>query len=691
MTRIAVLPPELASQIAAGEVVERPASVVKELVENALDAEATRVDVEMDGGGIARIAVHDDGAGMSEADARLSVERHATSKLTSVEQLHALGTFGFRGEALPTIASVSVLRVITRARDAEEAVEVLVSGGAPSVVRPAGRKVGTTVEVCELFANVPARRKFLKSSATESGHVTDVLEQLALSRPDVTFTLTRDGRRVREFLRTADRGTRAAMLLDDETLVGCAGKRGPITVEAWLGRPETARPGTAGLRLVVNGRSVRDRALATAVAQAYGSVLERGRYPRGILYVDLPGELVDVNVHPQKLEVRFVDARAVGDAVYGVLARELAGALSMPMAGRGDWSRRTPAAPPVMPVPSVPAPTSSEAALDEAFVPTPPAARSEWTEGLQLLNRNSDATGAESFGSNQLGPPSLEAMAEAVRRTQPPEWGPDVGGSGWPPPSELGASDATNATRDAGSSLRPTYQRGGAEAPTQPSQTSLFPRAFGASEPSTLAVRERPTSANEEPRWASLTFVAQVRRTYLICENDDGLFLIDQHAAAERLNFTKLRRTYLDRTLAAQALLFPLSLDFTASELDTAESEATQLQSLGFELRRRGPTTASLHTVPKLLVRASPERLVRDLLSELNRVDGRAFSDAVDHALATLACHGSVRAGDRLAPEEARALLVGLDGAEMAAFCPHGRPIVSFTPWTELERKVGRR
>jgi DNA mismatch repair protein MutL len=315
VARIAVLPPGLASQIAAGEVVERPASAVKELVENSIDASASRCDVEIEGGGITRIVVSDDGAGMAPDDARLAIERHATSKVSAIEHLSDIRTFGFRVEALPSIASVSRFALRTRPGELETGVSVVVDGTSPPVVGPIGMAPGTVVEARDLFFNVVARRKFLRSSSTESGHVTEVVEAAALSHPEMTFTLTRDGRRVREWLRARSRQERVQSALGEE-LAECTGQRGPLRVEAYLSRPERARVGAGGLRIFVNGRSVRDRVLVHSVAQAYGSVLERGRYPRGTVYLDLPTSLVDVNVHPQKAEVRFADARAVGDFRY---------------------------------------------------------------------------------------------------------------------------------------------------------------------------------------------------------------------------------------------------------------------------------------------------------------------------------------------------------------------------------------
>jgi DNA mismatch repair protein MutL len=596
MPRIFVLPPELASQIAAGEVVERPASVVKELVENALDAGATRCDIAIEGGGIARITVVDDGSGMDEADARLALERHATSKVSMLADLERLVTYGFRGEALPSIASVSRLLLRTRARDSDTGFEVALESGGPPSVRPAGVAPGTEVLVTDLFYNVPARRKFLRSTGTESGHVSDVVEAAALSRPEVTFTLMRDGRKVRDFLRVKTREERVRQVEHEDELAPCRGERGPLRVEAFLSRPEAARAGAGGLTLVVNGRTVRDRALQVAIAQAYGSVLERGRYPRGVVYLDLPPELVDVNVHPQKSEVRFADPRAANDAVYGILSRALATAFSLPPAQRGAALRGRP-----------------------------------FGAVLPPLSPGGGAVAAPALASDTLLTQAASGFISGPEPDEPPE-----------------------------------------------------ARAV-------LTVREPLAPGRADVHWSSLRFVAQLRQTFLVCEGDDGLYLLDQHAAAERVTFTRLRRDYQSRAVPAQALLFPTVLEVTAAEAEIVERSSKEIAEVGLDVRVRGPESVSIHAVPKLLQRGSPERLLRDLLSEVSRGGGRGFSDAVDLALATMACHGSIRAGDALSPNEVKALLTALDHADFAGHCPHGRPIVSVLSWVELERKVGRR
>ena len=317
------LPAKVANQIAAGEVVARPASVVKELVENALDAGATRVVVAIEGGGAQRITIVDDGHGMIEADARLALQRHATSKIRGVEDLTSIATFGFRGEALPSIASVSRLTLKTRAAGEEAGVELRVVGGGPPEVMPCGTATGTTVDVTDLFFNVPARKKFLRAASTESAHVTGVIREVALCRPDVQVELVRDGRRKVRWLSVPTRAERVAAVLGDDELSTARGDRGPVAIEGYLSSPERARTGAGGLHIFVCGRPVRDRALARAVAAAHGDRLDKGRYPVGALFITMPLDLVDVNVHPQKAEVRFAHARAVTDAVYSVVSASL--------------------------------------------------------------------------------------------------------------------------------------------------------------------------------------------------------------------------------------------------------------------------------------------------------------------------------------------------------------------------------
>jgi DNA mismatch repair protein MutL len=589
--RIKRLSEELANQIAAGEVVERPANVVKELIENAIDAGATRVVIDVEQGGSTLVRVTDDGEGMIPEDALLALERHATSKIASLEDLDRIVTFGFRGEALPSIASVSRLTLRTRARGGDEGVEVSIEGGASPRTRPAGGAVGTMVEVRDLFFNVPARRKFLKATATESAHIGDVVLDAALSRPEVTFLLSRDGRVVRELLRAGSREERARLALSGEQLVAVDAARASLRIQAMLAPPERARAGATGLELLVNGRPVRDRHLARAVAHAYGSVLEGGRFPVGVVWLDLPADEVDVNVHPQKAEVRFASGRMVFDAVTRELHAGLARAFGLPALASNPFAR-----------------TPTMTSLRQV-APTLPA----------------------------LGD------AAAVART-------------------------LAAVADAAISMPPTEPR-----PEALPETNLF---------------DAPPSSRAT--YARLRFVGQVRGTFLLCEGDDGLYVLDQHAAAERVTFERLRRAHMARSVAMQKLLVPDIVQLSAGEVALFEEQGEEVARLGVEIRAVGDTSVAIHGVPSLLARAQPEGIVRDLAAELSRSAGRSFQGAIDLVLATMACHGSIRAGDAMSGEEVSALLGALDEVDFAGHCPHGRPLVMRIAWTDLERRVGR-
>jgi DNA mismatch repair protein MutL len=611
---------DLANQIAAGEVVERPASVAKELVENAVDAGATRIRIDVEGGGVGLLRVSDDGTGMTPRDALLAMERHATSKIATLGDLARIASYGFRGEALPSIASVSRFTLRTRRRADEAGTEVHVEGGAPPGVKPCGVAPGTTVEVRDLFFNVPARRKFLRSLATESAHVTEVAEAAALASPERTIVLSREGR--------------------------CRGERGPLRVEAFLSRPERARAAASALALFVNGRVVRDRALARSVAQAYGSVLDPMRYPLGAVYLDIEPSLVDVNVHPQKAEVRFADGRAVSEALFKILADELSRAFGFPVAVR-SWNRARPMDPPkdfpaVSPnVPSRPVgENDGEGRLPWAFtVPAGDSARAAGENGASTGSPGEDgSTGPTSNRSHDGG---LDGITES---------------------SFIATAALTG------------------EPPVTP---------FGDATPRPYPLLESLGTAR--PSFSRLSFIAQVKQTYLICEGGDGLYVLDQHAAAERVTFHRLRKAYVGRDIATQALLFPVTIEATASDVAFVEEEQRALAELGIDVRPVGPSTLAVHAMPRLLSRAKPESVVRDLIAELTRTGGRAFSNAVDLVLATMACHGSIRAGDRLSPVEAAALLTSLDDVDFSGHCPHGRPIVTRIGWDELERKVGRR
>jgi DNA mismatch repair protein MutL len=601
--RIHILDDALADQIAAGEVVERPASVVKELVENAIDAGARTIRVEIEGGGIRDVRVTDDGEGMVREDAELAVRRHATSKIARLEDLGAIGTLGFRGEALPSIASVSRFELTTRPRDAVAGTRVSIDGGGAADVREVGCAPGTTVRVHDLFYNVPARRKFLKAAGTESAHVAEVCRRAALAHPELRFVLLRDGRRSLEVLPTDDVAQRAIMVIGGEPLTPLEGQRDGVRVRAMLGAPERARAGAGGLHLFVNRRPVRDRALARAVAYAYGSVLPPGRYPSGVVYVELDPAEVDVNVHPQKAEVRFERGRVVLDAITRVLASGL---------GTSAWSG--------------------------------PSSR------------------GSGFWQERLGPEASEPVA-----SEPDPWGIAPSSE----PDAWGVAAETSTLAD--------VVRDGAPA--------LVSGLAGHAPPS----REAPSRIDERAFFGALRVLGQARRMLIVCEGPDGLHVIDQHAADERVRFDQLRRAHRSRTVALQRLLVPERVELSEAEVALVEEHREALLAVGLDAVPLGERTVVVHGVPALVHRAPPERLLRDVLVELERTGERAFGDAIDMALATMACHGAIRAGDPLSIDECRALLRSMDTvSDFGGHCPHGRPVVFSVPFGELERRLGR-
>jgi DNA mismatch repair protein MutL len=600
MAKVRVLPPELADQIAAGEVVERPASVVKELVENALDAGARRIEVDIEAGGRRRVRVVDDGSGMDPDDARLALRRHATSKIAAADDLWGLRTFGFRGEALPSIAAVSRLTLATRPAGAEAGFKLTVEAGAEVEARETGMPVGTDVEVRDLFFNTPARAKFGKSEATETANVSEAMLRLALAHPGAHLKLRVAGRVALDLPPHGDLGSRVRAALARRgagALHEATGEEGGCRVRAFLASPEEATNTSRNTFLFVGGRFVRDRALLHALALAYGPLLDKGRYPLAALFLELPGADLDVNVHPQKLEVRF----ARGQEVYAAVRHVCGAAIA-----RAPWLR--------------------------------------------------DGDGARPMRTF----------------TQPPR--------------RRDADDATTRT---------VITDAGAVALQRQAQGALPLRARDADDELAAA----PTTADGVPAtdwqasrfFAGLSYVGQAHRTYLVCEADDELILIDQHAAHERVAYARLRAAHARRQMPRQQLLFPIPIEVGEAAAAAAEADDV-LGGLGFEVTRHGPAIVLLRAVPEPLADVDPKPLVRELLADV--ADGTPLRDGeldrVDHLLATIACHSVVRAGDVLGRPEALALLAQLDAVDLRSHCPHGRPVLLRMPLAEIERRFGR-
>jgi len=620
---IRILDDALVDQIAAGEVVERPASAVRELLDNALDAGATRVVVEIEDGGRQSIRVVDNGVGMSPEDARMAVCRHATSKIRSLADLERVVSLGFRGEALPSIASVSRFGLTTRRQGDVAGTRLTIEGAGEPQVRATGSPEGTSVEVRDLFFNVPARRKFLKARQTETAHVHDACLRAALSRPGVALRFVSNQRTRLDLPSTESLIERARMALKSPTLSELTTERAGLMIHACLGAPEEARTGARQLYLFVNGRSVRDRRLAAAVAFAYGSVLPPGRYPKGVVHIELDPTEVDVNVHPQKTEVRFAGGKGVLDELTRGLARAL---------GTVAWGRGA-----------------------------SPRAPDFWQGRLAGALRNATPAGEEPAAagdSGVSGPAASErwGVVADARGEYAVSPGTRVVAAGGAADSDTGLDTAADATeRDAPNAA--------------PESDLLGPRRF----------------------FGSLRLLGQAQKLYLVCEGEDGLYMLDQHAADERVRYHGLRQSYAQRALATQRLLFPERVEVAAEEAALISECAEELRGLGLEVNLIGDTTAAIHTVPSLVQRAPAERLLRDILDELSREGRRAFGDAVDTALATMACHGAIRGGDALSPDEGRALLASLDAIDdFAGHCPHGRPVIHRLGWRELGHRLGR-
>ena len=611
------LPPEMVNRIAAGEVVERPASAVKELVENALDAGASEIQVQADGGGLTRILVADDGAGLTAAELPLAVERHATSKLNpdadGAYDLLRISTMGFRGEALPSIGSVSRLSITSRARDVADAHAIFVEGGAVSAVSPAGfpGPHGARVEVRDLFYATPARLKFMKSERSEALAITEELKRQAMAHEAVGFALDIDGRRSlrlpAEAAGDAGRLARLATILgrdfsDNALLIDHV--REGVRLSGYAGLPTYNRGNAAHQYLFVNGRPVRDRLLQGALRGAYADFLARDRHPVAALYVELDPELVDVNVHPAKAEVRFRDPGLVRGLIVGGLRHALAGAghrasTTVSMAALGGF--RPNSAPP---------------------------------QGYQ-----SGPSGAGFSAWRQGGwtPATAAALAQAI-----------------PGLSEISARAELE------------YPPGMAEPGAEPAFDPVdFP--LGAAR-------------------------AQVHETYIVAQTRDGVVIVDQHAAHERLVYERMKAEMAEGGVARQALLLPEVVELDPAEAERVLARADELMALGLVLEPFGAGAVLVREVPALLGETDAAGLVRDIADDLaENGQALALKERLEDVCSTMACHGSVRAGRRLSAPEMNALLRQMEATPHSGQCNHGRPTYVELKLADIERLFGRR
>ena len=575
---IRVLPDVLISQIAAGEVVERPASALKEILENSLDAGASDIQIDLEQGGIKRIRVSDNGGGIRRDELELALTRHATSKIASLADLEQVASLGFRGEALASIAAIARVQLTSRSEDAEHAWAIQVEGGHLGAPAPAARATGTTIDIQDLFFNTPARRKFLKTEATEYAHCAETVRRLALANPQVAFTLTHNGR-VQLRLNAGAAATRVRQVLGEtfeRDTIAVDAAAGPLRVSGWVIRPGAATASRDSQHVFVNGRYVRDKLIVHALKEAYRDVLHHQLNPAYCLFISLPPEQVDVNVHPAKTEIRFRDSRGVHQFLFHAVERMLA----------------------------VPVAAERAAAVQGA----PAAAPSKY-----------------GWGAAQQAAMPLQ-VNEAMAFYAP-----------------LAADSCSGAPPGLASAAPPVAQ-------------SLPAAGEGDAPPLGYAL-------------------AQLHGIYVLAQNAQGLVVVDMHAAHERVVYEKLKAALDARAVPAQTLLIPVALTVDARDVAEISPHLAQLRDIGFELSVTSPTSVAVRSVPWLLKDADPVELTRAVLAEVAEFGvGRLLAERRNELLATLACHGAVRANRRLTLPEMNALLREMEATERAGQCNHGRP-----------------
>ncbi len=594
MSRIRVLPEVLSNKIAAGEVVERPASVVKELVENAIDAESSRITVEVGQGGRSLIRVSDNGCGMNRDDALLAIERYATSKIYEDPDLYAISTLGFRGEALPSIAAVSKLELITREQQEEAGTRIYVEGGRIKQVEQAGAPPGTLVAAGQLFFNTPARRKFLKTVNTEMGHIADAVSAIALAWENIQFRLFHNERGIKNWAAAESSFDRIVDVLGPElrySLYPVAAEGQGFAVSGWVSDPEVTRSTAQKLYIYINGRFIRDRGITYALLDGYKGRLMKGRFPMGALFLQIPPEEVDVNVHPTKHEVRFARQKEV----YELVRAAVAAAFSRP---RQNSAHVAPPASEVRETPGL------------------------WQEPAPQPNK----------------PAPRPEDAAVFSRTPPARPSPEP--------------------------------KGGPEPPPQSSQPLL---------------RERPC-------FRSMRIIGQFRNTYIICETENALCLIDQHAAHERIVYEKLVNQRNQANIhPVQTLAVPETIELNYREGAAIHELIPELESIGITLEPFGGNTFVVKSLPAVLADKSAVPLVTELAetaAEAGYTPG--VEEGIHACLTVMACHGAIRANQALSGEEIRALLEQLDQCDNPYNCPHGRPTLVQWPLNSLEKRFHR-
>ncbi|WP_331351098.1 DNA mismatch repair endonuclease MutL [Cellvibrio sp. UBA7671] len=628
MRKIKLLSPRLANQIAAGEVVERPSSVIKELLENSLDAGATRLEIDVEEGGIKLMRVRDNGGGIDKDDLPLALSRHATSKIYELDDLEAVATLGFRGEALASISSVARLALISSTNEESAGWQVVAEGrDMETQLSPAPHPRGTTVEVRDLFFNTPARRKFLRTDKTEYTHLEDVVKRLALSRFDVAFNLRHNGRAIYSW-RAGDsqleQERRVAQVCGPafmENAVHIEMERSGLRLWGWVAQPTFSRSQADLQHFYVNGRAIRDKLVSHAVRQAYQDVLYHGRHPAFVLYLELDPSTVDVNVHPTKHEVRFRDNRSVHDFIYSSLHHALA-----------------------------------------RVRPEDTLAKRELGEGAD------EAAGVNPFALSSAKP--IQGIAAGEFKGQ----------------ESIGFRAAANVNYSSG--YQSNYQPAAISPGAVREQMASYGELHRPANPT--ATYAMPDSGSEDIPPLGYA-IAQLKGIYILAENAQGLIVVDMHAAHERITYERMKESFACGGIQTQPLLVPESIAVSQKEADCAENFYDIFKSLGFELQRAGPETLLIRQLPVILNRAKVEQLVRDVLSDLiEHGSSERIQHHINEILGTMACHGSVRANRKLTIPEMNALLRDMEATERSGQCNHGRPTWLLQSLDELDKMFMR-
>jgi len=635
------LPDELVSQIAAGEVVERPASVVRELVDNALDAGSTQIGVRLVAGGVRAILIEDDGGGIEATELPLALKRHATSKIRSLDDLESVTTMGFRGEALAAIASVSELALVSRTASAAHAQRLDARSGE---LAPAARAQGTTVEVRELFFSTPARRKFLKSDSTELAHCIEAVRRHALVRPAVGFAVWHEGKLVEQW-RASDEAQRIRDVLGDEFVDNSRplqAEIGPIAIRGRVGLPAAARTRSDHQYVYVNGRYVRDRLIGHALRAAYEDVLHGQKQPAYVLFIEIDPARVDVNVHPTKIEVRFRDSGAIHQAVKRAVEDVLAPSGA-----------------------TAPGANAGTGVVGAAFGSAGGFAAAA-AAAVERLNGGGNAS------------PGWNGAALAPSRP-------------WALPSDTrdplaGATTASLFARAFGDSSAPAAVAGGILDEGGTAVLDAREPAPSWARPQDQHEAVAAVAQADASDWPLGRAIAQIQGVYVLAENAQGLVVVDMHAAHERIVYERLKAGAATHDMPTQALLIPATFAATPAEHALAETHAETLRTLGLDVSPMGPTTLAVRSLPAALLQADPVDLVRSVLADLAEVDASSLVQrARDDVLASMACHGAVRANRRLTLEEMNGLLRQMEATERSDQCNHGRPTWRQVTMKELD------